>query len=443
MNSGAPSYRHLRCDVVSSSCGSVPYRKRRFDMATIRKRKNGSFEIKVSCGYDVNGRQVNQYRSYYPEPGMTKKQIEKKVNRQAVLFEEDCKRGQITAAVKFQTLCEQWFDEYAKLNLRPTSIQRLRGATVRVYPALGHKRMDKITARDIQKFITDLVTNGKNMRTGKPLSKKTAVHHLSFISDVFQYAIRMGMLCDNPCRRVFLPPIEHTEKEIFTLDEVQKLFENITDEPLKYQLFFTLAVYGGYRRSELLGLEWKDIDFENELIHIRRTSQYTTALGIYTDTTKTKKSKRVSKMPTEIMDLLRCFKEEQKEEAARLGSKWKDHDRLFTKWNGEPMNTGTPYEWLKGYCERMNVPFHNIHSLRHLHASLLIFEGVDVVAVSADMGHSMVGTTLNMYSHMFQEAKARSCDAISNALNFSAPPEKPTLTKCKCYELPFAGAQEA
>lgn len=142
------------------------------------EKKNGSFEIKVSCGYDVNGRQVNQYRSYYPEPGMTKKQIEKEVNRQAVLFEEDCKRGQITAAVKFQTLCEQWFDEYAKLNLRPTSIQRLRGATVRVYPALGHKRMDKITARDIQKFITDLVTNGKNMRTGKPLSKKTAVHHL-------------------------------------------------------------------------------------------------------------------------------------------------------------------------------------------------------------------------------------------------------------------------
>ena len=119
---------------------------------------------------------------------MTKKQIEKEVNRQAVLFEEDCKRGQITAAVKFQTLCEQWFEEYAKLNLRPTSIQRLRGATVRVYPALGHKRMDKITARDIQKFITDLVTNGKNMRTGKPLSKKTAVHHLNLISDVFQEA---------------------------------------------------------------------------------------------------------------------------------------------------------------------------------------------------------------------------------------------------------------
>jgi site-specific recombinase XerD len=124
-------------------------------------------------------------------------------------------------------------------------------------------------------------------------------------------------------------------------------------------------------------------------------------------------------MPVSIMNLLRQFKAEQEAEAAQLGTKWEDHDRLFTKWNGEPMNPQTPFEWLKGYCERIGVHFKNIHSLRHLHASLLIFEGVDVVAVSADMGHSVVGTTLNLYSHMFQEAKARNCDAISNALSFT------------------------
>ena len=127
----------------------------------------------------------------------------------------------------------------------------------------------------------------------------------------------------------------------------------------------------------------------------------------------------MSKMPVSIMNLLKQFKAEQDEEAVQLGTKWEDHDRLFTKWNGAPMNPQTPFEWLKGYCERIGVPFKNIHSLRHLHASLLIFEGVDVVAVSADMGHSVVGTTLNLYSHMFQEAKARNCDAISNALSFT------------------------
>lgn len=388
-------------------------------MATIRRRPNGTYEIKVSCGYGVDGKQRNQYKSYKPEPGMTKRQIEKVMQRQAILFEEDCKRGQITAAVKFETFAEQWFEEYAKVNLRPTSYARMKQLTKRVYPAIGHKRLDKITARDIQKFITDMLTNGRNLNNGKPLSRKTAVHHLSFISDVFSYAVRMGMLCDNPCRRVFVPKQEQEEKQIYTIEQVKILYENLKSEPMKYQAYLLLSIYSGYRRSEMLGLEWKDIDFEHDLIHVRRTSQYTSEKGIYTDTTKTRKSKRVSKMPASIMNLLRQFKADQNEEARRLGTKWEDYDRLFTKWNGAPMNPQTPFEWLKGYCERIGIPFRNIHSLRHLHASLLIFEGVDVVAVSEDMGHSVVGTTLNLYSHMFQEAKARNCDAISNALSFT------------------------
>lgn len=388
-------------------------------MATIRRRPNGTYEIKVSCGYGVDGKQRNQYKSYKPEPGMTKRQIEKEVQRQAILFEEDCKRGQITAAVKFETFAEQWFEEYAKVNLRPTSYARMKQLTKRVYPAIGHKRLDKITARDIQKFVTDMLVNGKNMNTGKPLSRKTAVHHLSFISDVFSYAVRMGMLCDNPCRRVFVPKQEQEEKQIYTIEQVKILYENLKSGPMKYQVYLLLSIYSGYRRSEMLGLEWKDIDFEHDLIHVRRTSQYTSEKGIYTDTTKTRKSKRVSKMPASIMNLFRQFKADQNEEARRLGTKWEDYDRLFTKWNGAPMNPQTPFEWLKGYCERIGIPFRNIHSLRHLHASLLIFEGVDVVAVSEDMGHSVVGTTLNLYSHMFQEAKARNCDAISNALSFT------------------------
>ena len=378
-------------------------------MAAIRKRKNGSYEIRVSCGYGVDGKQHNQYRSYYPEPGMTPRQIEREVNKMAVLFEEECMRGQVTSAIKSQRFAEQWFEEYAKINLRPTSYSRMKQLTKRVYPALGHKRMDKLTARDIQRFITD----------------------------VFTYAIRMGMLSDNPCRRVFVPKQEQLEKEIFTLDEVRTLFANLDNEPMKYQLYLMLAIYSGFRRSEMLGLEWKDIDFENDLIHVRRTSQYTAEKGIYTDTTKTQSSKSVSKMPVIIMDLLRRFKTEQTIEARRLGTKWVENDRLFTKWNGEPMNPQTPFEWLKGYCGRVGVPFKNIHSLRHLHASLLIFEGVDVVAVSADMGHSVVGTTLNLYSHMFQEARARNCEAITNALKFAHQP-----AECVKYDVHNRGGEQ-
>ena len=387
-------------------------------MATIRKRPNGTYEIKVSCGYGVDGKQHNQYKSYKPEPGMTPRQIEKEVQRQAILFEEDCKRGQITAAVKFETFAEQWFEEYAKVNLRPTSYSRMKQLTKRIYPALGHKRLDKITSRDVQKFITDLLVNGKNMNNGKPLSRKTAVHHLSFISDVFSYAVKMEMLTDNPCKRVTVPKGEKKEKDIYTLEEVAQLFQLLETAPLKYRTFFTLAIYSGFRRGEMLGLEWKEVDWEHNVISVRRTSNYTASKGIYTDTTKTKKSQRSLKFPQSVMDLLREYKAEQDEERIKLGTKWQDYDRLFVKWDGRPMNNNTPYFWLKEFCEENNFRFCDIHSLRHFYASALINEGVDAATVSGALGHSTITTTTSIYCHVFNQAQARAGDAIASVLDF-------------------------
>lgn len=390
-------------------------------MATIIKR-GGSYRIKVSCGYDINGKQMVQTKTWKPDEGMTKKQIEKEVQRQAVLFEESCKIGQITASVKFEAFAEQWFEEYAKLNLRSSTYEKMKQLPKRVYPAIGHLRLDKITGRHIQQFINDLALNGKNLLNGNSLSRKTIVHHLNFISDVFSYAIKMDMLSDNPCRNVTVPKGESKEKEIYTIDELAQIFELLDrdDVPIKFRAFFKLAVYSGFRRGELLRLEWKDIDWENNLISVRRTSNYTAERGTYTDTTKTKKSKRTLKFPDYVMNMLRELKEEQDKEQNELGNKWTYTDRLFTQWDGKPMGNNSPYYWVKRFCKRNNLRFCDLHSLRHLHASLLINAGVDVVAVSGDMGHSCVGTTSNIYCHMFQEARAKNSEVIAAVLNFDA-----------------------
>lgn len=112
----------------------------------------------------------------------------------------------------------------------------------------------------------------------------------------------------------------------------------LSDEPIKYKAFFYLIAYSGFRRSEMLGLEWKDIDFEHNIIRVRRTSNYTAERGTYTDTTKTKRSQRTLKIADSIMDMLKELKAEQDEQALNCGDKWVETDRLFTKWNGEPMN---------------------------------------------------------------------------------------------------------
>lgn len=388
-----------------------------------RKRGN-TYQIRVSCGYDTNGKQVVQTMTWKPKEGMTPKQIEKELNKQVVLFEEKCMKGQVTANIKFQDFAEQWFEEYALTNLRHTTYERMKQLTVRVYPEIGHLRLDKITSRHIQKFINDLLLNGKSFKTGKPLSRKTVVHHLSFISDVFSYAIQMGMLTDNPCSRVKIQQGEKKEKEIYTLEEVEQLFELLETAPLKYKTFFILAIYSGFRRGELLGLEWKDIDWDNQVISVRRTSNYTSDKGIYTDTTKTKKSQRSLKFPQCVMDLLREFKEEQDSDREKIGSKWQDHDRLFVKWDGRPMNNNTPYFWFNEFCEKNNFRFCDIHSLRHFYASALINKGVDAAAVSGALGHSVISTTTSIYCHVFQQAQARTGDAIAEVLDFSSKKKK-------------------
>ena len=386
-------------------------------MATIRER-DGSYQIRVSCGYNTSGKQVVQTMTWRPPENMSEKQIKKELQTQATIFEYKCMKGQVTANIKFQDFAEQWFEEYAKLNLRSTSYERMKQLTVRVYPAIGHLRLDKITSRHIQQFINDLALNGKSLKNGKPLSRKTAVHHLSFISDVFSYAMKLEMLTDNPCRRVTVPKGVKKEKEIYTLEEVEKLFQLLETAPLKYRTFFTLAIYSGFRRGELLGLEWKDIDWNSGVISVRRTSNYTVSKGTYTDTTKTKKSQRSLKFPQVVMDLLREYKDEQDAERVRLGTKWVDYDRLFVKWNGEPMNNNTPYLWLRELCEENNFRFCDIHSLRHFYASALINHGVDAATVSGALGHSTITTTTSIYCHVFGQAQARAGEAIASALDF-------------------------
>ena len=271
-------------------------------MATIRKRGN-SYQIRVSCGYDTSGNQVEQSMTWKPDKNMTEKQIQKELNRQAVMFEQACANGQVTTAMKFQDFAEQWFKEYAEIKLKTQTIRGYRWASKRTYKELGHLRMDKITTRTIQRFVTHLTQekrlNAKE-KDATPLSPKTIKNYISFVSTVFDYAVKQQMITSNPCRNVTLPTIVQKERNVYTVEEIRQildLFETEKSEKRQYVLFFTMAIFTGLRRGELLGLEWKDFDFENHLVHVCRNSLWTKEKGMYTDTPKTKSSVRILKLP--------------------------------------------------------------------------------------------------------------------------------------------------
>lgn len=334
-------------------------------MATIRKRGK-TYQIRVSTGYDALYRQVVRTKTWKPKPGMSDKQIEAELNKQAVMFEELCTRGIVPSNMKFQELAEKWFDEYAVVNLKKSSVQRLRGVTKRIYSTFGHIRVDKITRGQIQAFIDDLARNGKNFLNGQPLYRKTIIHHLNLLSDVFNYAIRLEMIEDNPCKNIFVPKGRKKEKEIYTVEEMKQLFA-LAEEygTLDYRAFLTLAVYSGFRSGELMGLEWKDIDWDNNVISVRRTANYTATDGTYTDTPKTKKSVRSLKLPDVVFDRLRELRTQQLENKEIFGTKWVDSDRIFVNKLGKPLYKGEPYKWQKKLTEEHGMKFCDIHSLRH------------------------------------------------------------------------------
>lgn len=389
-------------------------------MAHIEKRGN-SYRIRASAGFRVDGRRVQPSMVWTPEPGMTARQIEKELNRQAVLFEEQCQgMAENSGHIKFGIFVEQYMTEYAKADLRHKTVSGYESLKGRIVEEFGHLYLDKITPRQIKAFIAKLGQPGANMVTGKPLSPKTRVNYLSFLSSIFSYAVDMEMIPSNPCTNIKGPKKEKTTKhtkEWYTIEEAAALLSSMqADAPLKYLAFFTLAIFCGYRREELLGFEWSDIDFQNRLISVNRASLHTKEHGIYTDVPKTESSRRVLKQPQIVFDVLRRLRAEQAAVRLSIGDQWKGSNRLFTTADGAPMHPNTPYTWLRRYCESHGHRFLGIHAFRHLNAAILINTGADAQTVAANLGHSQVSTTLNIYAYEFAEAKAAASQAVADKI---------------------------
>ena len=381
-------------------------------MATITKRGD-TYRIRTSCGYDVNGKQVVKSITYKPREGMSEKQIEKEVNRQAVLFEESCKKGQTVTAAKFETFAREWFKDYAEIKLKRLTLCSYHNMEKRVYAAIGHIRVDRISPLDIQKFVSALKGDG--------LAPSTVKNYVRFVSVILNYAVRKRIITYNPCVTVDYPEARETEREFYTTEEVKKLLGLLRDEgedKKPFAVFFTLAAYTGCRKGELLGLEWKDVDFNNNIISIKRAYYYSSAEHThYTDTPKTKKSQRSLKLPACVMDALQELREWQDRQRGICGGSWVESDRLFTNFDGSPMSTTAPYSYLQAFSKKAGLRAMNIHSFRHFNASALIDAGVDVVTVQTALGHSTAATTLNIYSHAFSNAQTRAMEAIASAIN--------------------------
>lgn len=449
-------------------------------MASIRKRGD-TYQIRVSCGYNSLNKQIVKTMTYKPAPNMTEKQIQKELERQSILFEEKCKTGRfLNGNIKLSEFIQKWFCDYAEKQLKAKTVARYKALIPRIDPAIGHIRIDKLQPHHLLEFYNHLSESGiredikyiatddfeermskknftskklsekakiseyvvksclsgrnisrqsaekilkvlprslKELKNDQPLSPKTIQHYHRFLSSVLNTAVEWQVIPYNPCSRVKAPKSER--KEAPCLDEVQalELISALKSEPLRYKTMIMLLLYSGMRRSELCGLEWNDIDFENNLISISKASLYLPDRGIYDDTTKNKSSERVIRIPKDMIELLKKHRTAQFQDRLKYGEQWHESNKVFTGLDGRPLHPDTVTGWFRKFVRKNKLPDICVHSLRHTNATLLIASGTDIKTVANRLGHSTPATTGNIYAHAIKSADEAAADNLNNILN--------------------------
>jgi len=265
-------------------------------------------------------------------------------------------------------------------------------------------------------------------------SDKTILNYHRLIGSIMRQATRDHIVQYNIADRDYIKAPRVKRKEAVFLDskQVELILEKLKDEPIKWRTALELLIYSGMRRGELLGLEWRDIDFENKLIHIYRTSQYIPSLGIITKDTKNITSERTIMLPDNAFELLAEYKKYWLKMRSQMGDMWQDkiiitygdgkhetveNDRLFIKDDSSPMHPDSITSWTEKFIKKHNLPKFSPHSLRHTNASLLIANGINIPTVSKRLGHANVSTTTKIYSHAIQAADEKAANILAEKLN--------------------------
>lgn len=314
------------------------------------------------------------------------------------------------------------FKKPAKMNVRELSKRWLRDdpdlseATKenykyhldkRILPALGDKKIDKVTPTNIYDFLDNLKEGGIR-GDGKPggLSPATIQKNFHIISSMFSFAVDLEELEDNPCAKVKPPKIPKRKKASIDRDPARELLKALKTESLKYKCITLLAATTGERRGEIIGVGDSTLDLDNCTIDVSRAVRHKKG-RIYLKDPKSESSERILPFPSAIVPLLKEMKVARDKLRKKCGDKWAykvetesgelvDNDLLFTQWNGRLMHPNSVNTWWTKFKKDNDLPDNlKFHGLRHTNITQLIKAGVDLGTVANNAGHATKTMTLD------------------------------------------------
>jgi integrase len=259
------------------------------------------------------------------------------------------------------------------------------------------------------------------------LDAKTIRHHHRVLTAMFNKCIKWQLINSNPAIHAEVPFVEQKEAKVYNIKQAIQMFSLLANEPLKYQAAVYVALFGGLRLGEIVGLDWDSLDFESKTVSVIKSRQYISKQGSFDKLPKTRRSVRKLTLSDDAMYILEEHKKDQDKERKKLGDQWVESGKIFTQSNGTPMFPTAPSSWFAKWLKRVGLPKITFHELRHTHASILIHKKVDIASIAKRLGHTNIKTTLSIYAHAFEEADSEIANLLDDVL--SPRPEQKTLFK--------------
>ena len=319
--------------------------------------------------------------------------------------------GPPSKAMLFADYLVQWL-EIAKSTVKLTTYSSYKGLSesqiIPYFRSLGVTLGD-LKAVHIQSFYQ------KQLERVKP---NTVIHYHAIIHRALKYAVKTDLIDVNPADKVDRPKKNEFTGNFCSREEMNALFDAVRGNKIEVPVM--LAAFYGLRRSEVVGLKWDAVDFEQNTLEIRHTVATVRLDGkkviVESDTTKTKASKRTLPLVPVFRERLLALQEEQKENRKLCGRSYnKKYDGYICV---DPMgNLLLPNALSDSFqlvLRDYNLRRIRFHDLRHTFATRALERGMDYKTLSAILGHYSVAFTMDTYVHSVDEHKRHEMDKMDD-----------------------------
>ncbi|MHB8933142.1 MAG: site-specific integrase [Bellilinea sp.] len=321
-----------------------------------------------------------------------------------------------SAKTTVDELLTEWLKLKATMSRPATQESYQRMARLYISPAMGRLKLQEVSAARIQKFYSDLEKRG--------IGKRTIENTHTVLYGFLKFANGLSLTAQNWAGFVVVPRPEKREMKVWDESQVSLFLQFVNSDP-----FYRLAFSTGMRRGELLGLQWKDLDWNTGQLHVRRQVYRPEGGGFIFQTPKTDKGTRGIRLGKGMLEALRIqYNNTIPLMQAIAGNDWQEYDLMFPSTRGTPRDGYTVSKEFHHLVEKAGLPIIRFHDIRHTVASIMLLHGEPSVRVAGILGQT-VQVLLSTYSHWIpdnQETAAILMDEITTPASFQIT-EKSTL----------------